>query len=84
MTAETWTAIIAGVTFLALLVGMIWSSGMWLANRFNDMKDVILKVIADHEREDTRRFERINEMLMRDNIRHDPEFPRRASEHRGS
>jgi hypothetical protein len=76
MTAETWTAVIAGVTFLVLLVGMIWTSGMWLANRFTDMKESVLKVIAEHEREDTRRFERINEILMTDNLRRNPEFPR--------
>jgi hypothetical protein len=77
MSAEWFAAICAGVTLVILWTSTIIGGGMWLAGKFSKLKDDVLKVFAEHEKEDTRRFERINEMLMHEDLKREPEFPRR-------
>lgn len=75
MTPDTWTAIIAGATFLVFWTATMLSGGVWLSTKFTKLEHQMLSIFSTHEKEDNRRFERIYQILMHRRLLNQPEFP---------
>lgn len=76
MSADVWTALIAGASFMVLLIGSILTGVGWLSRQIKQSCDAIIRDMTQKHDENNRRYEALNVMVIRHDTWLNPDYSR--------